>query len=114
MAAPGTNIISVYNRGYGMASGTSFAAPQVSAAADVLIQEYPYLTNAQILQILFQSATKIAGSGRTNRSMAEGRRNLDAPPHTIGSLSMPTGYRTSVGPSGSTRGYDQAERSGSR
>jgi subtilisin family serine protease len=35
IAAPGSNIISVYNRSYGVASGTSFAAPQVSGAAEI-------------------------------------------------------------------------------
>ena len=99
MAAPGTNIISVYNRGYGMASGTSFAAPQVSAAADVLIQEYPYLTNAQILQILFQSATK-TGIYSNKSIYGQGLLNLDAATQPIGNLSVPKGTSVS-GPSGS-------------
>lgn len=99
LAAPGSNIISVYNRGYGTASGTSFAAPNVSAAADVLIQEYPYLTNAQILQILFQSATK-TGVYSNKAIYGQGLLNLDAATAPIGGLSVPKSNSVS-GPSGS-------------
>ena len=99
IAAPGSNLISVYNRGYASASGTSFAAPNVSAAADVLIQEYPYLTNAQILQILFQSATK-TGVYSNKAIYGQGLLNLDAATKPIGSLSVPKSTTVS-GPSGS-------------
>jgi hypothetical protein len=102
IAAPGTNIISVYNRGYGQASGTSFAAPQVSGAVDVLIQEYPYLTNAQILQILFQSATK-TGIYSNTTVYGQGLLNLDAATQAIGPLSIPKGTTVSGSSSSITR-----------
>jgi len=88
IAAPGSNIISVYNRGYGTASGTSFAAPQVSGAADILVQEFPYLTNAQILQILFQSATK-TGIYANQSIYGQGLLNLDAATKPIGNVVVP-------------------------
>jgi hypothetical protein len=88
IAAPGTNIISVYQRGYGQASGTSFAAPEVSGAADILLQEFPYMTNAQILQILFQSATK-TGIYANKSIYGQGLLNLDAATKPIGTLSVP-------------------------
>lgn len=93
IAAPGTNIISVYQGGYAQASGTSFAAPEVSAAADILIQEYPYLTNAQILQILFQSATK-TGIYSNKAIYGQGLLNLDAATKPLGTVSIPTGSTT--------------------
>ena len=98
IAAPGTNLISVYQGGYAQASGTSFAAPNVSAAADILIQEYPYLTNAQILQILFQSATK-TGIYSNKSIYGQGLLNLDAATKPIGTLSVPNGASV-TGPSG--------------
>jgi subtilisin family serine protease len=101
LAAPGSNIISVYQGGYGTASGTSFAAPQISGAADVLIQEFPYLTNAQILNILFQSATK-TGIYSKKLIYGQGLLNLDAATKPIGTLSVPTGSTISGSSGGIT------------
>ncbi len=70
IAAPGTNLISVYSRGYGMASGTSFAAPNVSAAADILIQEYPTSRTRRFCRFCSRAPPRPA-STRTSRSTAK-------------------------------------------
>jgi hypothetical protein len=90
LSAPGTNIISVYNGGYGMASGTSFAAPELSAAAAVLKQEFPYLTNQQILAILFQSANK-SGIYANSAIYGQGLLDLDRATQPIGTLMVKSG-----------------------
>jgi subtilisin family serine protease len=90
LAAPGTNVTSVYQRGYAYASGTSFAAPQVSGAAAVLIQEFPYLTNQQVLSILFQSATK-TGIYANKAIYGQGLLNLDAATKPLGTVSVAKG-----------------------
>lgn len=45
------------------ASGTSFAAPQVSAAIAILRQEFPYMTPEQITELLFVTATDLGAPG---------------------------------------------------
>ena len=97
LAAPGTSVISVYQGGYGSASGTSFAAPQVSGAAAILIQEFPYLTNQQVLNILFQSATK-TGVYSNKAIYGQGLLNLDAATKPLGTVTVAKGT-TVNGPS---------------
>lgn len=95
LAAPGTNIISTYNRGYGIASGTSFSAPVLSAAAAILKQEFPYLTNEQILAILFQSANK-SGIYANSAIYGQGLLDLERATQPIGPLIVPTDGARSV------------------
>jgi len=90
LAAPGTSVISVYQRGYASASGTSFAAPQIAGAAAILEQEFPYLTNQQIVQILFQSATK-TGIYANKAIYGQGLLNLDAATKPIGTVKVSKG-----------------------
>lgn len=78
MAAPGSNVVSTYvTTGLAAASGTSFAAPILSGAVSVLQQRWPGLTNAQILSILFNSATK-TGIYANTAIYGEGMLNLGA------------------------------------
>ncbi len=90
LAAPGSNVVSVYHGGLTTASGTSFAAPQVSGAADILWQEFPYLTNKQILQILFQSATK-TGIYANQAIYGQGLLNLAAATQPVGTVTVAQG-----------------------
>ncbi len=66
IAAPGVDITTtvdgeddVFDTLYGQLSGTSFAAPHVAGALAVLKQNFPSTPNAQLLQILFQTATEL-------------------------------------------------------
>ena len=64
--APATNIVSTDgNNGYSSASGTSFAAPQVAAAAAVLWNSMPAGTTVtQVHDRLLRSADTVAGLGK--------------------------------------------------
>jgi hypothetical protein len=88
MAAPGSNIISVYQSAYGMASGTSFAAANLSAAVAILKQMFPYLGNDQILGILFASANK-TGLYADSTIYGQGLLDLDTATRPIGPLAVP-------------------------
>ena len=87
MAAPGSDIISVYQGGYGIASGTSFATANLSAAAAILKQMFPYLQNEQILQILFRSANK-SGIYADSTVYGQGLLDLEAATRPIGPLQV--------------------------
>ena len=94
LAAPGSSVVSVYHGGLTTASGTSFAAPNISAAADILYQEFPYLTNQQILQILFKSATK-TGIYANQAIYGQGLLNLDAATQPVGTVTVAQGATVS-------------------
>ncbi len=73
VVAPGVDIYSTtLNNGYGTNSGTSFAAPQISAIAALLLSVEPNLTTSQVRQIIESTAQKVGGytyqttSGRSN------------------------------------------------
>lgn len=89
LAAPGTDIISTYKGGYGMASGTSFAAPMLAGAAAILKQAFPYLSNQQILAILFQSANK-TGIYANSAIYGQGVLDLERATRPIGPLMVST------------------------
>lgn len=64
IAAPGVDILSTNNKGgYEAHSGTSPAAPMVSAVAALIKAKYPNYTNSQIEQKLCESADKINKTG---------------------------------------------------
>lgn len=62
ISAPAVDILSTRpGDAYNTGSGTSFAAPQVSAAAALLLSRNPCLSNDQIKQIFQFSADKVGG-----------------------------------------------------
>ena len=63
IAAPGVDIYSTINGGYGTKSGTSMAAPHVSGAVAVMKEKWPNLTGAQIVDLILSSATDLGASG---------------------------------------------------
>jgi thermitase len=100
VAAPGLNIIStvpqqfcgshwlcVQDGPYALASGTSFAAPLVSALAALIISENPNITPRAVLQVIQQTAEPLpagdtpgwAGAGRIRMRAA-----IDVKHHFIG------------------------------
>jgi serine protease len=65
LAAPGVMILSTYkNGGYSYMSGTSMAAPHVTAAAALVWSGDPSLTNAEIRQALQDTALDLGDAGR--------------------------------------------------
>ena len=66
IAAPGVNILSTEpDNTYGSASGTSFAAPQVSGVAALMLSVNPCLSNEDIKSILQITADKVGGYNYT-------------------------------------------------
>lgn len=72
VSAPGVQILSTYNTGtttpgkpaYAWSSGTSMAAPFAAAAAALVLQAYPDLTPAQVMDRLVRNATPFpSGAG---------------------------------------------------
>lgn len=71
IAAPGVDVIGLRRvggstnalDGTSRASGTSFAAPIVSAAAALVMAEHPELTPEQVVERLAESAVQIPGAG---------------------------------------------------
>jgi|GEM_PF-2507838 len=69
VAAPGDEILSAYPRhlvssGYVYGSGTSMAAPQVSALAALLKGHTPELTKQDIEELIYESAVDIGNKGK--------------------------------------------------
>jgi thermitase len=78
VAAPGSNIFSTLNGNkYGMASGTSMAAPNTSGVAAMVLGYYPNLSATELKTVLMKSVTpvaafkaQIASGGRINLKSA--------------------------------------------
>jgi subtilisin family serine protease len=72
LAAPGTNILTTMNGGgYGYWNGTSFASPIVAGVAALVLAAQPQLSNADLVQLLRQTADPVGdpgyfGAGRVN------------------------------------------------
>jgi len=84
LAAPGDvivldkdTLVSTTNPTYYIVEGTSFAAPQVSGAAALVWQAYPYFSNALVSQTLLGTATPLGGS-RPNPIFGYGVLNVGA------------------------------------
>lgn len=68
-------------------SGTSYAAPNVSAAAALLFSAFPNLTAAQVVDLLFTSAID-AGAAGTDAEYGRGILNLTRAFQPIGATSL--------------------------
>lgn len=64
LVAPGANIISCspFRSGYTVKSGTSMSTPIVSGSVALLLQKYPYLTNVQVKERLWNSTDDLGMS----------------------------------------------------
>ncbi|MCE9520885.1 MAG: S8 family serine peptidase [Alphaproteobacteria bacterium] len=99
LVAPGENIFSTLPGGnYGTASGTSMAAPYISGAAAVVLSAAPYLTQQQVVSILFASAIDLGRPG-TDVVYGRGLVNPAGAIAPLGSLSIATS-----GPTTGSRG----------
>ncbi|WP_233841443.1 autotransporter serine protease [Dyella sp. 2HG41-7] len=84
LAAPGDVIVldkdtlaSTTNPSYYIVEGTSFAAPEVSGAAALVWQAYPYFSNGLVRQTLLGTATPLGGS-QPNPTFGYGVLNVGA------------------------------------
>ena len=84
LAAPGDVVVldkdtlaSTTNPTYYLVEGTSFAAPQVSGAAALVWQAYPYFSNYLVAQTLLGTATPLGGS-QPNPTFGYGVLNVGA------------------------------------
>ncbi len=93
LVAPGVNILApALGGGTALVSGTSFAAPHVSAAAALVLQAAPYLSAAQVVDLLFVSATDLGAPG-PDPIYGRGLVNVGAALGPQGTLSVPLGSR---------------------
>ncbi|MGB3465707.1 MAG: S8 family serine peptidase, partial [Cyclobacteriaceae bacterium] len=80
LSAPGDNILTTANgNGYSTSSGTSFASPQVAAAAALLISEKPDWTNLQVmehLRVTTDNIDLIGGNENFKNMLGSGRLNV--------------------------------------
>lgn len=72
---------------FGTGSGTSFAAPSIAAAAALLMEKFPSLTAAEVVDILLTSATDIGAAG-VDPINGHGILNLAAAIAPIGTTSL--------------------------
>lgn len=64
VAAPGTSILTTRNGGsYGSWNGTSFSSPITAGIAALILSANPLLTNAQVVEIITQSADDLGTAG---------------------------------------------------
>jgi hypothetical protein len=93
LVAPGVNILApALGGGAALVSGTSFAAPHVSGAAAVVLNAAPFLSAAQVVQVLLDSATDLGAPG-TDPVYGHGLVNLAAALGPLGTASVPLGSR---------------------
>lgn len=90
IASTGVNVTvavgpSVSGTGYAVYSGTSFAAPSVSAAIALLMSAAPSLTAQQALQILFETANK-SGAFADAAIYGEGVMDLNQAMQPVGQV----------------------------
>lgn len=107
MAAPGQMILGTYTNASGKptlagGSGTSFAAPQVTASSALLWQYWPWLKASDIQSILFRSADK-SGIYADRSIYGQGMLNLTRAFDPIGTLRLTTTKAVTAG-SGSLAG----------
>jgi len=89
--APGTNIRSTLNGGgYGVGSGTSFAAPYVSGAAAVVKAAFPGVSSQDVVNRLLLTADDLGDPG-VDEVFGHGLMNLEAAMAPVGPVGLPTG-----------------------
>jgi len=94
LLAPGSNINSVANGGgYTRMSGTSMAAPVVTAGVSIVHQMWPYMKGSDIAQVLLQTADKDLSNYSVN-THGQGLLDLDQATQPIGTLGISTTGRT--------------------
>lgn len=77
VASPGSNIYSTMNNNrYGMASGTSMAAPNASGVAAMVMGYYPNLKNLSVKKVLMETVTEVGQF--KGKIVSGGRLNLKA------------------------------------
>ena len=86
IAAPGNEVWSTTNNGsYGYQSGTSMAAPLVAGGLAIIKQEFSSLTNAQVVDRLFATATD-SGEYSQTTLYGHGMMNLNAATTAVAEL----------------------------
>ncbi len=96
IAAPGSGIYStVPTQTYASIDGTSMATPHVTGAVAALMDLFPSLTPAQIVQRIFTTATK-AGQYSDTTIYGNGFLNLNAASSMISSAMLTTGASLSA------------------
>lgn len=89
--APGTDITSTYLGGsYAAMTGTSMAAPLVSAALALLRQNWPHLDGNQLASILLETADKTI-PGYAEHVHGQGLLDLERATRPIGDTGVPLG-----------------------
>ncbi len=89
LVAPGVRINSALPNGaYGLLSGTSMATPYVAGVAALVLSASPFLTPAQVTDILFRSATDLGAVGVDN-VYGRGLVNPGAALSAVGVTSVP-------------------------
>ena len=98
MAAPGSSIYSTVDtsdttdtdgNGYSTYNGTSMAAPHVSGAVAVLRSKWPSKTAAEVVSILYDTATDLGDTG-VDEIYGRGLLNLDNAVYAQGILTVKT------------------------
>ncbi|MGE3769359.1 MAG: S8 family peptidase [Bdellovibrionales bacterium] len=90
LVAPGQNILTTDEEGMALVAGTSFAAPMVSGAAALVMEYAPYLTAAQVAQILLTTATDLGAAG-VDDVYGHGLLNVGAALQPVGETTVPSG-----------------------
>ncbi len=86
ITAPGTDITA----DNAVVSGTSFAAPIVSAAVATLRQAFPYMTSPQITSLLFETARDIGAPG-VDAVYGHGMLDMERATRPVGTPTVPIG-----------------------
>ena len=99
VVAPGVSINTTTQSGYGLVSGTSYAAPHVSGVVALLLQQDPLRTAEDIRSLLATTASEVnvqpgiraplaeAGSGRIDAAAALSSGVIMRPPVVVASVS---------------------------
>ncbi len=86
ITAPGTNITTEYMPGE--ISGTSFAAPIVSAAITVIREAFPYMKSSEITSLLFATARDLGATG-VDAIYGHGMLDLERATRPVGTALVP-------------------------